>query len=182
MEQIQSEQILLARLVEDDEKAFNTLFYTYREALLRFVVSIVKIESDAEDIVQHVFATLWSKRKSIDSSKRFSSFLFTIAKNSALNALRSAQSNNAFLKEQIWQQIELERCFTDEAIEHDELLHQIQDSLGKLTPQQRKIFQLSREKGLSHDEIAKKLGLSKNTVKNHISQAILLIKKELGRQ
>ncbi|MCK5137381.1 MAG: RNA polymerase sigma-70 factor [Bacteroidales bacterium] len=179
MTEKEEEVILVKGLKNGDEAAFNELFKNYRVRLHRFVVSIVKLESEAEDIVQQVFLNVWLKRETIDTEKSFSAFLYTIAKNRSLNTLRSSHTNNQFLKDQIWHSIELSRCFTDEKIEYDELLKQVSESLAKLTPQQRKIFEMSRKEGLSHEEIGKELRISKNTVRNHISEAIKQIKKEI---
>jgi RNA polymerase sigma-70 factor (ECF subfamily) len=175
----EQEKNLVKKLINGDEQAFNELYHRYVERLGKFVVSIIKIETDAEDIVQQVFTNVWLKRESINAELNFSTYLYTVAKNTTLNAIRSANVQRDYLRDQMWKSIELNRCFTDETIEYDELLKQIQEALNKLSPHKKQIFELSRKDGLTHEEIATKLKISKNTVKNHMTESIKLIKKEI---
>jgi RNA polymerase sigma-70 factor (ECF subfamily) len=76
------------------------------------------------------------------------------------------------------QQVESAPDLTDE-IYFNELNEQVQDLLNELTPRQKEIFKMSREQGLAHDEIAKKLDISVNTVKKHIVNTLAFLKSRI---
>jgi RNA polymerase sigma-70 factor (family 1) len=177
---ISDEKEILIKLKLGQESAFSKIYSHYKPVLINFIKSLIKIEEVAEDITQQVFLGIWLKRNEIDPEKSFSSYLFTIAKNSTLNYIRKDNYNKKYLKDNIWDEMLLGRCFTDEAVEHDELLKTINNAIGSLTDQKKKIFEMSRKHGKSHDEIASELKISKNTVKNHIVDSIALIKKHIS--
>jgi RNA polymerase sigma-70 factor (ECF subfamily) len=75
-------------------------------------------------------------------------------------------------------QVENAPEFIDE-IYFNELNEKVQTLLNELTPRQKEVFLLSREEGMSHDEIAKKLNITVNTVKKHISNSLSFLKSKL---
>ena len=173
------EKKLVNELKQGSESAFNTLFKTYERGLYSFVFSLVKLNGEAEEIVQQTFIKVWINRESINSEMNFSTFLFTVAKNTALNSLRRIAVERSYLRDEMWRSVELSRCFTDEKIEYDELLSHIQDALNNVSELKKKIFEMSRRDGMSYSEIGEKMGISKYTVKNHIAETIRLIRKEI---
>ncbi len=173
------ERKLVNELKKGSESAFTTLCKNYEGGLYNFVFALVKLNSEAEDIVQQTFLKLWLNRTSINSEMNFSTFLFTIAKNTALNSLRRIKNEKSYLHDEMWKSVELSRCFTDEKIEYDELLSHIQDALNNVSELKKEIFEMSRRNGMSYSEIGEKMGISKYTVKNHIAETIRLIRKEI---
>jgi RNA polymerase sigma-70 factor (ECF subfamily) len=175
-----NEKEALIKLRQDSESAFSKIYCHYKPVLINFIKSLIKVEDVAEDIAQQIFLSLWLKRKEINPEKSFSSYLFTIAKNSTLNYIRRDNVGKQYLKEMIWGELLVGRCFTDETIEHDELLRTVSEAINSLTDQKKKIFEMSRKFGKTHDEIASELNISKNTVKNHIVDSIALIKRHIS--
>ncbi|MGV8137108.1 MAG: RNA polymerase sigma factor [Mangrovibacterium sp.] len=173
------ERKLVNQLKQGNESAFNALIKAYEGGLYNFVFALVKLNGEAEDIVQQTFIKVWLNRKSINSEMNFSTFLFTIAKNTALNSLRRIKNEKSYLRDEMWQSVELSRCFIDEKIEYDELLSHIQDALNNVSELKKEIFEMSRRNGMSYSEIGEKMGISKYTVKNHIAETIRLIRKEI---
>ena len=173
------EKKLLTELKQGSESAFDALFKTYEKGLYNFVFALVKLNGEAEDIVQQTFLKVWLNRTSINSEMNFSTFLFTIAKNTALNSLRRIKNEKSYLRDEMWKSIELGRCFTDEKIEYDESLSHIQNALNNVSELKKEIFEMSRRNGMSYSEIGEKMGISKYTVKNHIAETIRLIRKEI---
>ncbi len=171
------EKVLLEKLKDGDELAFSTLYCQYKPVLINFITSLIKLADIAEDLTQQVFLSIWLHRSDVNPEKSFSSYLFTIAKNNTLNYIRKDNNNKRYLKNQIWDEMVLGRCFTDEAIEHDELAKTINDAINSLTDQKKRIFEMSRKQGLTHEQIAAELKISKNTVKNHMVDSISSIKK-----
>ena len=162
--------------------AFDAIYEKYSKRLYGFVIRYVKQEADAEEIVQEVFIKIWENRSKIDVYSSFESFLFTISYNSAISLLRKRVSEKKYLEYlKSLQEDENIRESTDE-IQFKELNENIDFLLGKLTPRQKEIFKLSREEGLTHEEIAKKLGISVNTVKNHMVSSLHFLKSNIDEE
>ena len=170
---------LILRLKNGDMGAFDTIYNKYCKRLYGFVIRYVKQDEDAEEIVQEVFVKIWENRNKIDIYSSFESFLFTITYNAAINLIRKRINEKKYLEhlksiQEVNSPIEL----SDE-IQFKELNEKIESLLNELTPRQKEIFQLSRGEGLTHDEIAKKLNISSNTVKNHLVSALKYLKSNL---
>lgn len=160
--------------------AFDAIYNQYCHRLHQFVLRYLKQEEDAEGIVQEVFIKIWESRSKIDVYASFESFLFTIAYNSTISLLRKRLSeikSREYLKS--LQQINSTQSVIDE-LEFEELNQKVQILLEQLTPRQKEIYCLSREEGLTHKEIAKKLDISENTVKNHLVTTLNYLKKHMG--
>ena len=156
--------------------AFDTIYSRYSNRLYYFVLRYIKQKEDAEEIVQEVFIKIWESRRKIDTHSSFESFVFTIAYNTTISLLRKRVSENKYIDNlSSIQQITSSDYIVDD-IQFNELNDKVFSLLKKLPPRQREVFQLSREQGLSHDEIAKKLNISSNTVKNHLVKALAFIK------
>lgn len=159
--------------------AFDAIYERYCKRLYGFVFRYIKQEVDAEEIVQEVFIKIWESRKIIDSYSSFESFIFTIAYNSTISLLRKRVTEKKYLEQiKYRQQINNSEDIINE-IHYNEMNERVKSLLNQLTPRQKEIFILSREEGLSHEEIAKKLNISSNTVKNHLVSALAYIKSHI---
>ena len=160
--------------------AFDAIYNHYCHKLHQFVIRYIKREEDAEEIVQEVFIKIWESRAGIDVFASFESFIFTIAYNSTMSLLRkrvSEAKSKEYLKSQ--QQIEAADQVIDE-IRFRELNERIQSLLNQLTPRQKEIYHLSREEGLSHEEIARKMNISESTVNNHLVTILKFLKTHIN--
>jgi len=179
LKSIKTNKELLLLLKEGNMVAFDTIYEQYCKRLFGFVIRYVKNEADAEEIVQEVFIKIWENRRKIDVYSSFDSYLFTISYNSAISLLRKRVHEKKYLEHlKSLQEFDLTSELMDE-IQFKELNEKIQILLEELTPRQKEIFILSREEGLTHEQIAKKLGISVNTVKNHIVSALALLKSNI---
>jgi len=159
--------------------AFYHIYERYCKRLYGFVLRYIKQEQNAEEIVQEVFIKIWKARDKIDVYSSFESFIFTIAYNSTISMFRKKTKEKKYMEHlRSLQQVEKAPNLTDE-IYFNELNDQVQTLLNELTPRQKEIFQLSREKGLSHEEIAKKLNITVNTVKKHMVNTLSFLKSHL---
>ena len=97
----------------------------------------------------------------------FESFLFTVAYNTTISLLRKRTNEQKYLEH--LKSLQLPDNYQDliDEIHYNELNERVRSLLNELTPRQKEIFQLSREEGLTHEEIAKKLDISVNTVKKN---------------
>ena len=172
------ERSLILRLTEVDEGAFCELYATYKNRLIYFAMRFLKSREYAEDVFQDAFTVVWQSRRFINPDASFSSYLYTIMRNRILNQLRNA-ANEEKLKESILSQALDYTEDTKRKVMLNDLKSLISHALQQLTPRQREIFEMSREAQLSHKEIADKLGISVNTVQEHISTSLKLIRTYL---
>jgi RNA polymerase sigma-70 factor (family 1) len=175
------EKGLLALVAKGDETAFHTLFTLYRHKVYHSALRLLQSASHAEDVLQEVFMKLWVSREKLPEINCFSAYLATITRNHIYNALRKL-ANEELLLEKLLSPPPADR--PDAPIENLSL-KELQDTLQKvvatLTPQQKKVFELSRIEGLKHDEIATRLNISRETVKKHVSDALRIVRGQLLR-
>ncbi len=175
-----NEKELLLRVAKGDEDAYKHVFRQYWPRVYSVALLFAKAPEVAEDAAQDVFAQLWVKRELLADVKEFRAYLFTSAKNLILNKLRGrvfTGTVNEYLQEYFAD------SFADPAakLELKESSQIIEDGINQLTPQQQKVFRLSRFQGLSHAEIAEATGLSPRTVKNYMVSAILSLRNYLDK-
>lgn len=155
-------------------KAFEDIFVMYFRRVKIFINGIIKSDVDAEELTQDVFVKLWVNREQISAEKSLNAYLYTIARNSAFNFLKhklversyfnNYQSHsNADTPEEI--------CFAQEI----SLL--VEMTVSQMPIQRRRIYILSREKGVSNEDIATQLNISKKSVENQLSLALQELRK-----
>ena len=147
---------------DGNHKAFETVFIAYYNKTKAFIDGYIKSESDAEELTEDLFVNLWINHDSIDASKSFSSYLHTIARNSAIN-----------------QEIEYSSTSEEDLIAK-ELGLLIDDIVGKMSEQRKMIYTLSRQEGLSNAEIAIQLNTTKRNVESQLSLALKEIRKAIS--
>ncbi|MEX1212164.1 MAG: RNA polymerase sigma-70 factor [Balneolaceae bacterium] len=168
----QSDQDLVIGLKRGSRQSFKLLFDRYQVKLTFYCLALVKSESVAKDIVQETFIRLWTHRESLDPDRSLSGFIHTIARNFSLNHLKRAGYDHE-LRGRIWEEIQdsQQRIRQEEDLFAEESNRLLQEAVDALSPRKRLIFKLSRMEGYTHEVIALRLNISKNTVKNHIVQA-----------
>ena len=174
-----SNQELLLQIKNGDRVAFYFLYERYSRKLYGFVYGFIKNETDTEEIVQEVFVKIWESRNKIDAYSSFESFIFTIAYNTTISLFRKRLSEKNYIEYLKAQQESFITDLVDE-IHYNELENKVKSLLDDLTPRQKEIFQMSREKGLSNAEIANKLDISEKTVKKHISNTLSFLRSNIG--
>lgn len=179
MRSLKSNSELLNLLKEGNMLAFDAIYEKYCKRIFAFVVRYVKSETDAEEIVQEVFLKIWENKNKIDVYSSFESYIFTISYNSTISLLRKRVTEKKYIDYLKNLQVAEDVFELTDEVYYTELNGQIQSLLSELTPRQKEIFLLSREEGLTHDEIAKKLGISSNTVKNHIVTTLNFLRSKI---
>ena len=162
-------------LTRNNEAAFSELYVRYKDKLYYFCLHLLKSKEEASDIVQEIFIRIWESRNFINPDLSFSSFLYTMARNSILNYFRDIDID-VKVKEILATQKVTEEEAIDSKIIYTEYQVILQNAISQLPPQRRKIFNMSRIESMSHKEIAAELGISVNTVQEHISEALKFIK------
>jgi RNA polymerase sigma-70 factor (ECF subfamily) len=164
-----------------DETAFSELVRRYSGGLHRAVARILADDTEAWDVVQMAFLKAWQKLDRYDPRYSFSTWLYRIGTNLAIDLLRSRSSRERAHKAGTEHRLRLVGTGEGagrraESREADGILRQL---VGVLTPQQRSAFVLREMEGLETAEVAEVLGCSATTVRNHIFQARKALRREL---
>lgn len=159
-----------------DSTAFRTCFDLLHQDIYGYAYRYFKSKELAEDVVQDVFGAVWAHRHSLDANQGIKAYIYRIARNTIFNQLKRAtydQDMRAFVcRSQSAQHNELEEGYF-----FGELQGLYEEAVSKLPSQRQLVFRLSRNEGLSHEEIAERLAISKNTVKDQIVKASAFIRK-----
>jgi len=159
--------ILLTKIANGDSEAFKTLFEMFFPKVKVFLVKFLKDEVAAEDISQDIFVKIWTHRDILPDIKSFNTYIYRMTRNAALNHIRGNHTLVDISKMSILDDKDIEaEYYTKEK----ELL--IRLTVEQMPPQRQRIFKMSREQGLSNDDISLKLGISKKTVENNITLAL----------
>lgn len=177
-----SETELLQEVAAGNEQAFNVLFNRHWGHLYNYMMRITKSHHVSEEIVTDVFLKLWTGRELVPNIQNMDAFLATVAHNKAMNFFKLS-ARNARLQKVISQSMQqaTEEISADYRILDAEAITVLQNAIQKLSPRRRKILTLSREQGLTHDQIASELNLSLQTVKNTMSGALSSLRSILHK-
>ena len=181
VQNLHNDQELLQLLAVGNEKAFKTLFDTYRNRLFYYISRFIKSEQVAEELVIDVFMKIWMGRELAAQINNFDAFLFRIAHNKSIDFLRSVAKDYR-LKELLWEEIQVASGEqADTSMLTKEYEEKSREAISLLSPQRKKVYNLSREQDLAHDQIAEQLSISKATVNNHIVEARRFIRSYLSK-
>lgn len=174
---LDNEIALFRQIAEGNESAFRQVYYHYYRQLHGFLLHIVKSEPVAEEIVQETFARLWENRVSLAEKGYSAPWLFRVGANLGYDHLKKA-ANEAKLYT-ILSQAPTDLMTNNVAdhiatIQGNDLLER---AISQLPAQRQAIFRLSRMEGLNHQEIADKLQISPNTVKNQLVTALKAVRQ-----
>ncbi|TKG88383.1 RNA polymerase sigma-70 factor [Puteibacter caeruleilacunae] len=173
------DKLLVVQLQKNDVEAFDALFHKYSDKLFRFSFSLLKSTEESKEIVQEAFLRIWEKRSDIDSQKSFKSFLFSISYNLIVDQLRLRLKDQEYRKFLV-HYFESESFDLKSNLDYDKIVAQVKDAVEELPAKRKQIYVLSRELGLSNNEIAERLDISVKTVENQITLALKHLRKRLG--
>lgn len=174
-----TEQELIRQLKEGSRRAFDAIYRMYARRLLAYCKEYTKSMEDAEEIVQDVFVRLWNGREQIRQEETLRSLLFIMSKHLLINAYRS-RVNDVSYEDYLDCRTEALASDTHYHIEYEEFMRQLRKALQTLPPTQRKVIELSRLEELSNKEVAERLSLSEQTVKNQLSLGLKALKEKLN--
>ncbi|HVI45126.1 MAG TPA: RNA polymerase sigma-70 factor [Chitinophaga sp.] len=175
---LHTERELLLLIAEGDQHAFRQLFEIYWKQVFGACLQLTKSPELAKDLSQDIFLKIWNTRNRLTDVRSFKSYLFTIARNTVRDQLRTTvfrESNREFL----------EHYFSGKAISPQQVLEQKQLSdrlmraINSLPPKLHQVFMLSHLEGLSHKEIAERLEISPLSSKTYMVRALLILRREL---
>jgi RNA polymerase sigma-70 factor (ECF subfamily) len=171
---------LFARISAGDEHAFRQFFHKYIEILFPFVVSLVKSDNDAREVMQDVFLKLWTQRASLSKIDNPGGWLRTVAANVAYDFLRQQARYELRLTKFEAAQSQPDDDFWQK-LDAKEAKKVVNEALRKLPFRRRQIFQLNKIEGFTRKEIAEQLNISENTVRNQLVDAVEFVQNYLRK-
>jgi RNA polymerase sigma-70 factor (family 1) len=161
---------LIAQLRNGNKEAFKILFEKYSIRLYQFSLKYLREKEDAEDLLNEVFLKIWENRNSLKTNTSFQSYLFTIAYNNIrqrfLKKSREEKYIRIFADENL-----VDSSKGEDQIDYMQIVLEINRIIDLLPSRRKEIFDLSYKGELKNHEIADKLGLSEQFVKNQLSVA-----------
>lgn len=156
------------------------VFDTHYHKLYVFCFRLLKEQTLAEGIVQDSFLNLWLNREKLNEELPIEPYLYTIARRLTLNSLRNLSTANSILY-RLRDKLPTMHNETEETVFLNDLERFTEEALAQLSPQQQLVFRMSRYDNLSYIEIAEKLKISKNTVKNHIVASLRILRQHFDQ-
>lgn len=170
---------LYARLQAKDKLALELLYERYEKLLFSFAYRMTGRRDLSEEIVQDVFLKLWTKPGMYDETKgKFSSWILTVTRYTAIDCLRKKDENNAGLEER--DALKSTEPSVEEITEWKEKRKEIRLAINQLTEEQQQIVELFYFKGLSQQKIADTFQIPLGTVKGRIRLALKHLHKKIG--
>jgi RNA polymerase sigma-70 factor (ECF subfamily) len=167
-----------------DNAAFEALFLAYYERLVRFAYGFVKTRSTAEEVVQDLFLSVWTRRAQWAVHDTIRTYLYSATRNHALNWLRHGgieQRWAASVVDMDYAQAIVPRSVpANEQVELAELDEAIRQAIDRLPPRSRETFILSRQHHLSYEQIAQVMDVSVKTVQEQIWRALRTLRVSLA--
>lgn len=170
------ESRLIELIREGDPLSFEILFQKYYVRFYNFVLNLTKNPQTAEDIVQNVFMKIWINRKNLRPDQSIHYYIYVLSKHEVLNHIRDrkvyTQVERLVMAEHPYEAV------TDQNMDLKELDDRIRKFIAAMPEQRRKVFLLSRYRGMGNKAIAELMGLSVRTVDRHINLALTSLRKE----
>lgn len=171
---------MLQRFSKGDQQAFASIYGQYHALIYNYLLKFTKNPTLAEDLLHDIFLKIWDARERVDIKTSFSAYLFGLARNTVITQLNRMSLYDA-IRDEILSNAELElhpRNLMNkvEAREYEELLEK---AINNLPPQRKEAFILCRQQGKSYEEAAAMMGISKNTLKQHLQLSVKSIKEYL---
>lgn len=169
------ESELLASVASGNERAFGRLVDEWWSIVFMHVLAFTKSTGVAEEITLDIFEKLWRKREKLKDVENFRDWFYIFCRNQLISYSRkkSAYQKQALNPHEL---VDGE-ILPGKILELEELANLIKAGISRLKPHQQKIFLMSRQHGLTHEQIALKLGLSKHTVKGHMVNSLNFLRR-----
>ena len=179
----QPEEQLIARLKAGEDAAYRQLYSEHYDVLCRVAFRYVQDVVVAEIVVEDTIVHLWEVRQTVEVKVSLRSYLLAAVRNRCLNYLAEVEQQ----RERVFSTLapdELsslrEQLDTGSPMGEEELVALVRQAVEHLPAESRRVFMMSRVEELTYEQIAQRIGISVNTVKYHIKQALAMLRHELG--
>jgi RNA polymerase sigma-70 factor, ECF subfamily len=178
---LNSDATLVRRIKENDKFAFELIFNKFNRKLYYFTLGYVHSQAESEEIIQNVFVSLWENRDMLNDAFSIQNYLYKATVNHIYNYFKHQLVRRRYVENMILEGTDIDQETVQDILTND-LGDMVNKIIGELPLRQRVIYRLSRVDGLSHSEIAQRLGLSIRSVENQIYRALKYIREKLNKE
>ncbi|WP_289661254.1 RNA polymerase sigma factor [Flavobacterium panacagri] len=172
------EKKLLLELSQGSELAFTNVYNQYKNNVYSTALRITKSKIQAEEAVQDIFLKIWQNRENLVEVTHFENYLYIISRNHLFNSIKKIARETSQISP--FDQKETGIIDTDSNIKDEQYNTILNQIVEQLPPQQQKVYQMAKRDGLSHQKIGEDLGISTETVKKHMAQALKFIRLKIS--
>jgi RNA polymerase sigma-70 factor (ECF subfamily) len=176
---LEKDFLFIEKLKKGDYDAYTLLMNDYYNNLCGYANLFTKDPSKSEDIVQNVFVKLWVYRKKVDSNIPIKRYLHKSVYNEFIDQYRKNKSVVSLEEKHLRT---INTVIDDNSFDIEKLMTRVNNEIEKLPEKCKKVFILNKKEGLTHDEIAEYLQISKKTVEGHITRAFKILNQKLGKK
>jgi len=169
---------LLLELSQGSELAFTKLYNQYKNIVYSTALKITKSKTLAEEVVQDVFLKIWQNHENLAEITNFENYLFIISRNHIFDMIKKIARETNLVSDRNYKNRVSDD--TDNAIKDDQYNIILNQIIEQLPPQQQKIYKMAKWDGLSHQKIGENLGISTETVKKHMAQALKFVRFKIS--
>lgn len=169
---------LISRLRKGEESAYKWLFSEYYKVLTVFANRYLNDLDSAEEIVQDLFVHLYEKRENLDINISLKSYLFRSTHNRCINYINAKKIRNAHA-DYVLKTTDIKEDILEQEVNKTEMESALYNAINQLPAKCQSIFKMNRFEGLSNNEIAQQLRISKRTVETQISKALKILRTKI---
>jgi RNA polymerase sigma-70 factor (family 1) len=177
-----TDESLVAALASGDPDAFTAIYERYWDKLLIYVMRVMRRQSDAEDIVQELFVSLWNRRQELNIEKSLSTYLYNSARYLSIRHIEKNSTYAGYLDRLAMHMTAFsgQSLGVESEIFGRELEARIDGLVEQLPEKMKEVFILSRKHHLSYKEIAVRLSISEETVRKQVYKSLKILREGLG--
>jgi len=176
---LEKDFLFVEKLKKGDYNAYTLLMNNYYKNLCGYANLFTKDPSKSEDIVQNVFVKLWVYRKKVDSNIPIKRYLQKSVYNEFIDQYRKNKSVISMEEKHLKA---INTIIDDDSLNIEKLMVRVNKEIEKLPEKCKRVFILNKKEGLTHNEIAEYLQISKKTVEGHITRAFKILNRKLGNE
>ncbi|GHE48638.1 RNA polymerase sigma factor [Sphingobacterium griseoflavum] len=170
---------LVQRMSQGDHTAYLEIYDRYKAPLQQHAWKKLGQAQDVQDVIQEMFTELWLRRKDLVLHTGLANYLFRAVRNRSLNLIYKRRKESHYL-DSLDEFIREGNYLVDLQIREKEFEERIRKEIANLPARMQEVFKLSRDEGLSHKQIAERLGTSEHTISKQITNALKTLREKLG--
>ena len=175
-----SDQQLLTLLRDDNVAAFNVIYDRYSQPLYLYILSKLDMGEISKDVLQDLFISLWERRNRISIHDSLRSYLYQSARHKIIDIYRKDSTYRKYLQ-QLIEHFDTQPGNISEVMDYKVKTQEIFEAINRLPERMKEIFMLSRLENQTIEQIALRLGLSQQTVKNQITKALKILRAHYAK-
>lgn len=175
---LQNDVLLLNELKQGDQLAFKTLYEKYNASMYLHAYKKLGDKEIVKDLVHEVFLSLWEKRSTLAVHGSLSTYLHHAVRYKVIDIIAAKYTTDKYRHFQSY--LDQQTTPSDYLVRERIMTSIIDQEIENLPPRMREVFQLSRAEHLSHHQIAEKLGISTQSVRSHIKNALRILRVKLS--